>query len=83
MTDAAYFYFSKTFGTALHAQLFEKLKAVGLTGNLLKRIRDFEWAHLFIVHLYDCLKKQQINKHYATLEAVQRGYTDKLVSQIG
>ena len=34
-TDVAYFDFSKAFDTVSHVKLFEKLKAVGLTGNLL------------------------------------------------
>ena len=40
-TDVAYFDFSKAFDTVSHVKLFEKLKAVGLTENILKRIMDF------------------------------------------
>ena len=44
-TDVAYFNFSKTFDTVSHEQLLEKLKAVGLTGSLLKWIIDFLSGH--------------------------------------
>ena len=45
-TDVAYFDFSKAFDTVSHVKLFEKLKTVGLTGNLLKWIIVFlERAH--------------------------------------
>ena len=39
-TVVAYFDFSKAFNTVSHVKLFEKLKAMGLTGNLLKWIID-------------------------------------------
>ena len=39
-TDVAYFDFSKAFDTVSHVNLFEKLKAVGLTGYLLKWIMN-------------------------------------------
>ena len=35
-TDVAYFDFSKAFDAVSHVKLFKKLKAAGLTGNLLK-----------------------------------------------
>ena len=40
-TIVAYFAFPNAFDTVSHVKLFEKLKAVGLTGNLLKWIIDF------------------------------------------
>ena len=40
-TDVAYFDFSTAFYIVSHVNFLEKLKAVGITGNLLKWIIDF------------------------------------------
>ena len=40
-TDVTYIDSSKAFDTVNHVKIFEKLKAVGLTGNVLKWIVSF------------------------------------------
>ena len=46
LTNVAYFNFSKAFDTVSHVKLFEMLKFVGLTGNLLKWLMDFLSGHM-------------------------------------
>ena len=41
LTNVVYFDFSKAFETVSHVNVFEKLKAVDLTGNLSKWVIDF------------------------------------------
>ena len=63
-TDVAYFDFPKAFDTVSHVKLFEKLKAVGLTRNLLKWIMDF---------LSGCTQRTRIGAVYSEAIAIASG----------